>query len=752
MWGKKRSKVKDARNIATDVLKSADDDLKKHLEISKIIKNTNLKIKNIKSKGIIVSDQNIGLKAAKSALKSRDFTNAKEIAEAVEVYCTYKERQYNELNILIKEVSDSIATAKTRDCKIEELQNSFKKASKMMKTGEYIESINLLTDISNKANARLQMIDKVVDILKSFNAKAEEAKEINCNVNAELKLIEQAKQALNSGDSQRANELASQALQDIEKHVSDYEEANQKINDAKMFIENIRSEGCDPQEAQKILEDAENALISGDYVNAQVLTEAVMTKANERVNTYRDVSQKLQELEVLKLEASNKTIPIPEDLINRVNSAFQTHNYENTLELINLAITQLKKLIELHQQANEIIVKCSQELENVKEITYTTDIEALLDDAKAQFVKKEYELAASKAQECLEVLTDLLKNGQPIISIALPSEGLKKDIWNRSAITITNSGKVHAKKVCFEIISQKVSIEGTCYEPLIHAGESVKVEVALKSQEEGSIPVELKIEYIPANSNEIIETKSSLWLTVGGTKDGGEETEVKVLRETEYFKGFIRVKAAVENKTTSVITDAALELIADKNIYRLDHIEPDYLMRGDKIHLGNINPNERKTVAIYFDPMMCSKSFLDGSVSNRDAAGNYKTTTMSSKELDVVCPIFFTEESANPAMLRNLLENVLSNKDSKIFNIPFGIKPERAFNICKEMIQGRDIKFIRDYTKKEPYHAEAWYYGVTKVKKYQIVIWASIRAESNSIEISAASSEQGALTGLLAEL
>ena len=103
-------------------------------------------------------------------------------------------------------------------------------------------------------------------------------------------------------------------------------------------------------------------------------------------------------------------------------------------------------------------------------------------------------------------------------------------------------------------------------------------------------------------------------------------------------------------------------------------------------------------------------------------------------------------------MLRNLLENVLSNKDSKIYNIPYGIKPDRAFNICKEMIQGRDIKFIRDYTTKEPYHAEAWYYGVTKVKKYQIVIWASVRKETNSIEISAASSEPGPLTGLLAEL
>ena len=65
---------------------------------------------------------------------------------------------------------------------------------------------------------------------------------------------------------------------------------------------------------------------------------------------------------------------------------------------------------------------------------------------------------------------------------------------------------------------------------------------------------------------------------------------------------------------------------------------------------------------------------------------------------------------------------------------------------------GRDIRFVREYRERNPFQAEAWYYGMTKVKKHSIVIRTSVLEQSNIIEIFVAAPEPTALAGLLAEL
>jgi len=210
--------------------------------------------------------------------------------------------------------------------------------------------------------------------------------------------------------------------------------------------------------------------------------------------------------------------------------------------------------------------------------------------------------------------------------------------------------------------------------------------------------------------------------------------EILIERETENFRGFIRLKTAVINKSNAVITDVGLELIYDSKVLRLDHIEPNYIMIGNKINLGNINRREKKTVAVYLDPMMCTSSFIDATATFKDLAGEIQMVKMNRKKVNVVCPIFFTTETANPAMLKNLVLNVLTHNDSKVYTLPQGFSPKQAFEICKEVCCGRDIKFVREFSQIHPYIAEAWYYGTTKVNKNQLVIRVSVREETNSIE------------------
>ena len=78
------------------------------------------------------------------------------------------------------------------------------------------------------------------------------------------------------------------------------------------------------------------------------------------------------------------------------------------------------------------------------------------------------------------------------------------------------------------------------------------------------------------------------------------------MSEIEFFQGFIRLKVGVKNDQTTVITDAKLDLEYDGNALRLDQIEPDLERSGNRIVFGNIQPKEKRTVALYLDPLICT--------------------------------------------------------------------------------------------------------------------------------------------------
>lgn len=236
------------------------------------------------------------------------------------------------------------------------------------------------------------------------------------------------------------------------------------------------------------------------------------------------------------------------------------------------------------------------------------------------------------------------------------------------------------------------------------------------------------------------------------SKVTSENKEVTIIREFELLRGNIRMKIGIVNKLETSITDAALNLVFDRASFRLDHVEPELEIYGNELLLGTVKPGQKKSFAIYLDPLICSSSNISGILQYHDAHGVLQTLKMRPKSIDVVCPIFFTQENANTAMLRNLIRNQLEFQDSKLYEVPSGILPGKAFQIARSIMAGRDIQFVRKYITKSPYRAEAWYYGITKVKKHQLVMKISIIEETNSIEIFTAAPDVSALTGLLAEL
>jgi hypothetical protein len=230
------------------------------------------------------------------------------------------------------------------------------------------------------------------------------------------------------------------------------------------------------------------------------------------------------------------------------------------------------------------------------------------------------------------------------------------------------------------------------------------------------------------------------------------EVDVAVAGELEFYQGYVRLKVAVKNSSPSFIMDSALSVMYNDKALRLERLEPEYPLSGREIMLGNIGIREKKTVALYLDPQICTESYVEATLTFKDAQGELHHADMKRKLASVVCPIMHTDENINLPMLRRMLEGDLDQKDSKVFNLPPALTPEAAFELCKRAVQGHDIRLVREFSDDKPFVGEAWYFGKVKGREEKLVVKTAVRAETGSAEFYVASNSKLVVTGLLAEL
>ncbi len=231
---------------------------------------------------------------------------------------------------------------------------------------------------------------------------------------------------------------------------------------------------------------------------------------------------------------------------------------------------------------------------------------------------------------------------------------------------------------------------------------------------------------------------------------------VQMISGVEFFQGYVRLKVAVVNNTSSVITGVTVDLDLNKEVLRLQRVEPTgYRVEGTKVALGVLNTGEKATIAYYFDPQMCTVSVVDGTCRYKDYESNLHTVTMKSRKAEVVCPLFFTREQANTAMLKRLVETELKQFDVKSFEFRAGDEEgalHDLFESMKSIVLAHDVQLVRSFESQGPYAAEAWFYGRTQPRGYQVVIRCAVAAETGRAEFYVAALSMRAVTGLLAEL
>jgi parallel beta-helix repeat protein len=229
-----------------------------------------------------------------------------------------------------------------------------------------------------------------------------------------------------------------------------------------------------------------------------------------------------------------------------------------------------------------------------------------------------------------------------------------------------------------------------------------------------------------------------------------ENIHMKIIREYEYIGGKIRLKVGIVNRSDNVLTNLALRFDLPDSLKWIIH-EPNLKRRGDTIHIARLGGNEKIAISLYLEPINCLESMINATLTYFDSKDQPQAVIMAPKKVSISCPIFFTREEANLARVKKI-QLQLKFEDRKIFPLVKSDKSELIFNKILSSIGKHDVKLVNKEYSLDNNKGEAYFYGVTKVKKDKMIIRLLLDSNHQIIEISVNGDEQEPITGLLAEL
>lgn len=225
---------------------------------------------------------------------------------------------------------------------------------------------------------------------------------------------------------------------------------------------------------------------------------------------------------------------------------------------------------------------------------------------------------------------------------------------------------------------------------------------------------------------------------------------LSIIREFDFVGGQVRFKVGITNNTKYSLTNIRIMFDINKALKWIFH-EPNYERKGDSVLISKLGAKEKKAITLYLEPINCMESPINATVSFYDAKDRPQAVTMKPKTVSISCPIFFTKTEANLARVKSLRRK-FTHRDKKVFPITNPEKMSLMFSSILSVLGKFDVKLIYKEYSEDDLYGEAWYYGITKVKKNQLVTYASLDGENKILEFEVSGNDEEQITAFLAEI
>ena len=484
--------------------------------------------------------------------------------------------------------------------------------------------------------------------------------------------------------------------------------------------------------------------------------------------------KKKQEEEELSLNEFQFLLRKSKELAERGNKNYSKKYYKTAIEKWERSIkyykAALKKTTEKKKiKENLIILKESMfNAYKGRANVHNKNAFKAYEKPDLQIAQKEWRLANSNFQAAINLIkvdklnfsSDKLKKATKNIEIRLKQLGIEMDILDadnelKKARSFQKKDLRKAIKMVNSIIikfseAKEKANKNALFKPLSETLEA-RIINCRRFQHKLQERMDEMIGITPISKRIIVDEINIIDSEIPSVrKEDVKKPILSIIREFEFIGGQLRFKVGLKNNTQYSLTSLKITFDIPKALKWILH-EPGYERKGDSILISKLGVNEKKAISLYLEPINCMESPINATISFHDVSDKPHALTMKPKMVLITCPIFFTEGDANLARVKSLRRR-LTHHDKKIFPL---IKSEESFSIFSSILsvlEKFDIKLtFKDFSEEDRF-GEAWFYGITKVKQNQIVIYVLLDGENRKVEIEVSGNDEPQITAFLAEI
>ena len=262
-----------------------------------------------------------------------------------------------------------------------------------------------------------------------------------------------------------------------------------------------------------------------------------------------------------------------------------------------------KKLKKIRKEKlSQIKKEIKRAQESVKPELLDIAFDEKIKDIENTIEKEEADNAEKLINDISKEIKNILDNAEPEIIAKIPSE-LQANVWVRSTISVHNEGDAHACDVKFNLDGLEVRYGANSVIDFLKAGDTKDVDIALRTDAAGDIPVAVSIEFGNQYDKRELNSKFTEWVTAGATPvTSSVETTLPTAKTTT------KTSAPIEDWKPPEGLDGDLEILAEffalrRNAYQASPANEALL---DELH----NRREDFAISSYFEIPTSSADIL----------------------------------------------------------------------------------------------------------------------------------------------
>ncbi len=223
--------------------------------------------------------------------------------------------------------------------------------------------------------------------------------------------------------------------------------------------------------------------------------------------------QSLNEANLRMVEAKKEglTLSKAEDYQEMAGELLNANEYSSAAEFAEKAVVEAETALLHYKESSTLLEEMKALMEGASNYIDLSEVKTELKVAENAFQMGEYNNSASILKKCRQTIVNGEEEYRPNISLELEDKMYYSDQWNRCTIVVSNEGRGHAKDLKINLGG---GVEVIKLKPIsfIPAKSDEKLNVGIRSGEDGDIPVDFKVTYSRAYDSQVYQAKGTIWM------------------------------------------------------------------------------------------------------------------------------------------------------------------------------------------------------------------------------------------------